>query len=148
MLDGLRFRWKLRSLRADKRKTRRIYDKELKKARLSKAKAEDIDSLHSVERHELDMLDDEISAVVSRRLLALAEDNLLPTPSFDAKGPDWIESEFTGRYRLSGPAMVELRTAIRKEQREQSDSMFRWLAALTGIIGATIGLVSLLVKML
>jgi len=41
---------------------------------------------------------------------------------------------------------MELRATIRKEQRERSELLFRWLAALTGIIGALIGLTSLVIS--
>jgi len=78
----------------------------------------------------------------------LADDNLIPTPRLDFAVPDaaWEQSRATRHYHLSTAAAAELRAAIRKEQRERSELFFKWLSGLTGLVGAAIGLIALLVR--
>ena len=79
--------------------------------------------------------------------MVLAEHLLVPTPTFDAKGDAWEQSDVSQKYRLSKTASADLRAAIRKEQRERSELFFRWVSGLTGLVGAAIGLVALLLKL-
>jgi hypothetical protein len=66
-----------------------------------------------------------------------------------------VESEIRSRsYNLSPSAAIALRDAIRKEYNERSEITRLWLAdvgsfigALTGVIGATIGLLAYLDKL-
>ncbi len=103
----------------------------------------EVDSLRYDEYSELTILNDEIAGAITDRLAFLAQENLIPLPPLDPAEEVWVRSPVTGRRQLSQAAATELRATIRKEQRERSELTFRWLAALTGIIGAIIGLVSL-----
>lgn len=87
---------------------------------------------------------DEIQQITSRYFLKQAERLLIPTPSFSTKGPDWMESQITGSYRLAPDALHELRSRVRIEWKERREVSFMWLAAVTGIIGTLTGLVSVL----
>jgi len=81
---------------------------------------------------------------MSRRVKDQAEHYLIPIPKFNKDSPDWIESRIDGRYALSPEAVAKLRSAIRAERRERYEHAFRWLAALTGVIGALTGLAAVL----
>jgi hypothetical protein len=91
-----------------------------------------------------DQYNDEMHQVTSDYYLKHAERLLISTPDFSLAGPDWIESQFTGRYRLAPDALHDLKSKVRLEWKERRDVAFMWLAAATGIIGALTGLVSVL----
>jgi len=148
VLKGLWLDWKLRRLRTAKRKTRRLYAKKIQTAKASKDPERDVDSLRYDEYAEMTVIDDEVAGLVTDRLVFLAQENLIPLPPFDPAAGAWVESVVTGRRHLSAAAAMDLRATIRKEQRERSELAFRWLAALTGIIGALIGLTSLAISFL
>ena len=88
------------------------------------------------------MIDDDIESLESRLLVESARQFILPIPEFNNNGGNWIKSEITGRYRLSKDAMLEVRTLVRKERKERRAAVMMWLAALTGLVGALSGLLS------
>jgi hypothetical protein len=146
MLDGLRFHWKLRKLRSIKRRVRHSIAQKRRKAKAERVPYEKLEEIEAEEIMEMTLLDDDISELVTRRLLALAEDNLISPPPFDANGEAWQQSHISARYYLSEQAAMDLRTTIRRERREQSELAFRWIAAITGLGGVLIGLVALLLR--
>ena len=88
--------------------------------------------------------------IVSDSLIKEADKLHLPRPQYGEKD-EWEENNppiETG-YVLTREAIVELRTAIRKEKRERRETVEWWvkiisglIAILTGLVGALIGLVS------
>lgn len=80
--------------------------------------------------------------LVSSYLVAVANRLLIPTPKFKTEGGEWEQALSTGRYHLNISALAELRAAIRKEQKEHHEIWLLWFAALTGLVGALIGLVT------
>lgn len=146
MLKGLWLDWKLRRLRTAKRKARRFYAKKIQTATASKDSGRDVNGLRYDEYAQMTVIDDEVAGLVTDRLVFLAQKNLIPLPPPDPAAGAWVESVVTGCRHLTAATAMELRATIRKEQRERSELLFRWLAALTGIIGALIGLTSLVIS--
>jgi hypothetical protein len=74
-----------------------------------------------------------------------AERLTLPIPN--EEDPDyWKESKFSHMQQLTVKGVAELRSAIRKEQKERWEHWQMRLTLLIGFMGTLIGLVSLLVK--
>jgi len=65
-----------------------------------------------------------------------AERLLLSVPECSEISDQWEKSAFTDRWRLSRPAMLELRSAIRAEKKERSELARLWLTGITGLIGS------------
>ena len=91
---------------------------------------------------ETDFAEEEIGLIITRSLKKEAERLNVPTPS----GDDSFKRGPSGRYFLNVKAQAQLRDDIRKERRERRDWITRYLlpviTALTGILGALIGLVA------
>ena len=107
----------------------------------NRASSDEIRSLRQREWYEVDLIDDQISDLVTRRFLGIANKYLLPTPKHDGA---WIESDVTGLRQLEPEAIIELRATIRKERKERYEHMLMWVAALTGLIGALSGLIAVI----
>jgi len=93
---------------------------------------------------EYDGIDEEIHLLHSRQLVKLAERYFLPVPEFKAEGGDWERTPLSERWVLRRETLVDLRAAIRKEQKERRELRqmnLIWITALTGVIGALTGLV-------
>jgi hypothetical protein len=109
-----------------------------------KADYEERQVLTSIEIHEYDEIDEEIHSLHSQQLVRLAERYFLPVPEFKAEGGEWERTPLNERWVLRREALVELRAAIRREQkdrRELRQMNLIWITALTGVIGALTGLV-------
>jgi hypothetical protein len=146
VLGWLSYRYKLRRLQKQKTRLYRLYSKDIDKARRKKMSHDEIDDIIRNEKEECDVVDDEISQIQTDYLPSQADKLLLPAPKFDAKSGMWKQSKITDRYHLSPTAATDLRAAIRKEQKERSEHLRAWVTSLTGLAGALIGLVALLLK--
>ena len=104
---------------------------------------DEYDSLVSELFFEQDQFEDEIRRLETQFLTRRARRYLIPVPPTDDEAR-WERSEHSQRYLLKLEAMRELRAAIRDEQRQRLEPVKIWLPLLTGVIGALIGLVSLL----
>ena len=56
----------------------------------------------------------------------------------------WKDLYYAGGRALTSKGFWELKKLIRQEKRERREGFVVWLAALTGIIGATTGLAAVL----
>ncbi len=102
-----------------------------------------------MDQHE--MARERILRLHSRFVQEQAEKLLLPNLKFDSKSEMWERSDDNGKWRLTRQAIADLRTAIRNEKRERLEAIRTWLGivtgfatVLTGLIGAIIGLISVL----
>jgi hypothetical protein len=143
MLEGFRIWRRVRALQQSKRELEASYDAKIKAA----------EKAREWERHqqligelfmERDLIEDELFTIMSRRVRELAERYLIPVPDYQDDSPDWVKSRIDDRVRLSEHAIARLRSKIRGEQRERHDQVLRWLAALTGVIGALTGLIAVI----
>ena len=143
MIGTLRFRYHLLRIELVQNKTKRSYDRDLKKAKLEKASPERIRSIQDEDEHEWRFAEDEKNELVSRYLLEHAYKHSLPIPGIGSV-ESWEESKTTGVRLLTAKAQREMRLAIRAERKDRSENTRLWLTRLTGLIGAITGLVALL----
>jgi hypothetical protein len=151
---SIRTRWKNYRLRSSRRKLEEEYKRVVVEARQKKDEGlrEEWES-----RHEWDftVIDAEIKYNESRELRDRANRLYLPTPEFSDE-TKWLNRDpemMENWYILRPEALTELRTAIRKEERERREV---WesrikiagvlITGLTGLIGTAIGLVAVLKK--
>jgi hypothetical protein len=149
---SLRTRWKNHRLRRRRQALEKEYNKTAKEAKRKKDQ-HIVDEWYSVNHWEIDSIDAEIKHNDTRDLLDKAESLYLPTP---ARGEEskWISKEDLNSFEnfsvLTPDAMTELRSAIRKEHREQREAVESWakimgviITICTGLIGTVIGLVAI-----
>jgi hypothetical protein len=134
MLDWLHYHYKLRQFQAEKKRTARNNAKLWRMAKQGKKPSRDLQG------RDARLVDDDISQLASDYLERTAQRLLLPVPEFNQRSNKWEKSAFTERWRLTLAAIFELRAAIQAERRE----IRSWLAAITGLIGALIGLLSVI----
>jgi hypothetical protein len=93
-------------------------------------------------------IDEYIAVLETDYWLEKAERTLLPTPKDDA----FIRTKYYGQgvkrsfHYFDQETLSTLRSAVRKEEREQSEHFRLWASLALGIIGALIGLVAMLKK--
>jgi len=144
MFEGIKFNCELLKLQRKRNKIKTFYNKACLEALGKGESREKLDGIWQEENMELAFIADDISHLVSQRLLSLADKYLLPRPGFKEKDK-WLESQTNpNAYALSPQAISELRSAVRREQRVRYEHIRMWLAALTGIIGAITGLVAVI----
>lgn len=137
--DDLCFRRRLARLQKAKSKTIDAYQDDIEKAR--KAENWEQEQAHAGDMfHEVDMIDDEISALQHRYVTRQAEQLLIPLPKFDAKSSEWRCSEIDGRWRLADEALFDLSRQVRRERRERIELVFLLPAAVIGLVGGLVGI--------
>jgi hypothetical protein len=113
--------------------------------KLKNASAEQLRDLGWEFHTERCIAQEELSRVMSARIVTEARRLFIPVPEFKTENGAWIESEFPpGRRLLSIQAMSELRSAIRREKKERHEGWLLWLAAITGLVGALTGLAAVI----
>ncbi|HEY1802111.1 MAG TPA: hypothetical protein VGG46_14365 [Terriglobales bacterium] len=142
--------------RARRRKLDKVGARLFKLAKETKDST-DLDNWYDENHQEFDSIAAEIKHNDSAALMDEAEKLYLPTPEYRDE-EKWISRDQlntpTEHWRVLTPeAMTELRTAIRKEKRERRETFESWIkilggiiAALTGLVGAAIGLIAVLHK--
>jgi hypothetical protein len=141
-----------RQLKRDVKAYRRIdqaYRDEISTARRAKKKADEIRSIEERHRWELELVQDEIEWATSRYLTSQALYYQVPIPP---RGEDnWIESNQLGVTYLSRKGASKVRADIRAEQKAKRDRVIAYatliislVGALTGVLGATIGVLAFL----
>src|SRR5215469_15008189 len=149
MLDGLRF-W-LRLDQRRKRRWERWYQAATNKALARKVSFQELQELTDNQLNETYELYCKVRALETERLVSKAQKYMLPVPSLTAQTEKWETSSTTYRSYLRPEAMMELKSMIRAEQKERSELCRSWLAiiapilgGLTGIVGAAMGLLTLI----
>lgn len=94
--------------------------------------------------NELGIVRDKISYLVSEHLISQAIKCRLPFPSEEHDEERYVSLDFTKKSVLSYDAELELRRKIRAERRDRSELALRWMASVTGLIGALIGLLAII----
>jgi len=135
--------FKLRKLRLERRKSEKEYSKYVAEAK--DADEQDFRIHEAIDERE--KIRDKILGLMSTQLSHRAEDLGIPVPSL-SDGESWEQGYKPGTIRLTVNAQLKLRRAIRNEQRERwSVAVFvlkEIVAPLIGIIGAIMGLLSLI----
>lgn len=145
MLDAIRHARRLRKLQRHREQITSDYKTKTEIARKEGKSSEELYKIGEGEHFDVIYIDDEIDLLQSMYVRRQAEKLLLSVPKFDKDGGDWEQSDRNGKWRLTRRASSELRVAIRQEQRERRQHWQAALALLIGLVGALIGLVSLLV---
>ena len=144
MLDILSYKYKLWKLQGEKEKTRKFYRKKMDVARKEKKPQDYIDNFIGEEMHDIDCTDDDIAQIQYQLLTRQAERYFIPTPKVITQDGTWEQSDISGRWRLSENALSNLKQAIRQEQKHGREHWQSWLTLVIGLIGALIGLLSVL----
>jgi hypothetical protein len=148
-----RFERELRKLQAAQDRSRATYRKLLLEARRQKKSEEEVDLIWSEASTEEGILGDEIDSLVTEELTNKAERYFFPIPPRD-DDRYWKKSYIpdNGTY-LTVQGIAKLRDLIRDEEKKRQESRLATLETtakivvmLTGLIGACIGLVSILRK--
>ena len=116
---------------------------------------EKIKKLKEDQQFEIDMIDEEVDAYLTKKLRSKANKLHVPIPHVHNKdGTEseyWYEGRFTGRWYLAPEGCCFLREAIRREIKAQQEIRAQWIvwiSATTGLIGASTALIALLLHKL
>jgi hypothetical protein len=146
MLDYLKYRIKLAKLRRQESRPSKIYQEAFKLYRIQKKSREDIERLDSERYSELKPIWEEIDFLVTSYLMAESKKHFIPFPDFESKNM-WEECSFIGNVKvLSNLGIATVRSSLRNELREKIKLILQVLAGITGIVGALIGLFSIIKK--
>jgi len=144
LFETIKYYQGLRRLQKERRVTSTFYDEKYRE--LVKPSREEMDSLLSEQRDAVGLIDEQISFLLSQHLIQKAQVYHLSIPEFDENGLTWVEPRYTLKWHLRKDAIADLRTAIRKEQKEKSEILRTWLTVVLSIIGAVTGIAALLLS--
>jgi len=109
--------------------------------------------LETSRRMELDLHDEKEDEYITNLLLDQARKFRVPIPHrYNPDNTDsdhWYEGHYTGQFYLTNLGVSVLRNKIRKEQKARHEIRTQWvvwLSGLTGLLGASTGLVALLLN--
>ena len=116
----------------------------IRAARRAWKSPEEIEQLAYGEDRELEEVDEELSALITDHLISQARRLLLPVPERSDQD-SWQEcAVYVSRHVLTDRGIANLRTAIRTECKARIELAVIVTAVVTGLIGATTGLVAVL----
>jgi hypothetical protein len=143
MFEDFRSEFALRRLQRERRRLIAWYEAEDSKLLKQPGNLEKIQRLYTEQMHETATIDDQVARLQTNYLRDQAQHYLVPMPEFntDTNGA-WEKATTTEHYQLKTTALVELRSAIRKERRERREHWQSWAALTIGLVGALIGLFS------
>lgn len=153
MLDYITYKYKVWRLQNSLDKNEKWYARERKKAKQRGESAEEIGSLVSEEMHFETEIQVDLMLARTRYIRRVAAKLFIPEPPFDPKaGTDWTYAEDDSRRaHLTLDGQRRLEAQIRQEKAARSERLLRWMpqiigmvTALTGVMGAAIGLISIL----
>lgn len=135
---------RLKELRKQLSELEAIWD--AKREALVKPTMAQSDEFWSERRDALGPLNEEIQYQLSAQLIAQADRYQVPVPAFVEDGGPWTDPEYISPFFLNEFARAELRSAIRKEQKERSEILRTWLTVVLSVIGAVCGVAALLFR--
>jgi hypothetical protein len=141
----------LKVLQKKRAKKAVLYSNLYKAARKENKSLEEIESIHCEASAEDEVLEFEIESLVTRELVRKAEHLFIPIPP-RKDSLNWKESSlFENTKFLTPHGISKLRDSIREEEKKGREARMviidlcaKAVAMLTGLVGATIGLVSIL----
>ena len=149
LLERAQFWLKLRRLQKDRSHVHDRYGMEHETFRQIGADDDQIKQLNHEEQYELGIINERIYQLHSQRIIALAERCFIRIPDLQEDREQWEVAKISRRWRLRRQALRELLSAIHeaeKRRREAAQTKLMWIAGLTGILGAMIGLISLVTR--
>ncbi|MDI5985353.1 hypothetical protein QLQ85_11170 [Halomonas sp. M4R5S39] len=146
MIEYLQYRAKLAKLFRQKEAVSNSYRVAIRNAQAEPKPREEIQSIEHESYFEDSMLDEEISILATDYLTRRAKRRFVAIPSHEAEGM-WEQcNKISNRYVLTDNGISELRSSLRKEQKEQVEFVVMIFATLTGVVGAVTGLVAVTMK--
>jgi hypothetical protein len=136
VFEVIRYRWELGKLEKECNRIENTFEKNRKGLR-----SEELESLRAEVSDEIWPVFEKIDALKTRRFHQIANRLMVPLP--ESKNKElWKDLHYIGERALTDKGFWELKKLIRQDRREIRE----WLAALTGIIGALIGLAAVLMR--
>jgi hypothetical protein len=147
LFERIRYEFALWRLQNERRQTLAWYADADSKSPKEPKNLEELQSRTDSELHDIRVIDDNIASLQTTFLREQTQRYLVPMPEFktDATG-DWEQAQFASHFQLKPAAIVELRSAIRKEKKERREIWQSWASLAIGVIGAMIGLIAILKK--
>lgn len=145
MFDYFKYRIKLAKLRRQESNLSKPYQKLIESYRIQKKSRADIDQLRSEEYSELQPILEEIAVLGTSFLRGKAKKHLIPLPDIDSPMM-WEECSFSNGKVLTDLGIATVKSFLRNERREKLKIFLQVLAGITGIVGALIGLLSIIKK--
>lgn len=139
------YRFSLSKLNRQRSKIDKSYKKQYDEAKKEKDE-EKKQEISSLAIYELDEIDDEILFLEHQYLRSISTKHLIQVPPVieREKGGLWERSRYNGKYRLTNEGIRQLRSEIRKERKERTELLARWISILIGLLGAITGLVAVI----
>lgn len=138
MFEAIKYRWELQKLDKECNRIEKNFEKH--KKGLS---GEHLELLRAEVSSEIWPVFEKIDALKTRRFRQIASRLMVPLPESKDKEL-WKDLHYAQGRALTDKGFWELKKLIRQEKRERREGFVIWLAALTGIIGATTGLAAVL----
>ncbi len=139
IFDDFSHQRQLQKRQKQREATRKAYRENIRRAREAGETRDELESIKYEAMFEDQLHEDEIEALQSRYLINKAQKYVLQTPDFD------LQSEVTGLWRLSLSAQEALASKIEGYEKRRRESIHAWMTALAGIIGASTGLIGVVV---
>ena len=139
MIEYTKYRYQLWMLQRSKKKLRRDL-----KGYIEEAKNKDERNSREAElSHYLQEEDENIRELHAIYLRNIAKNLMVPSPN--SKDETYWDRDGYSQI-LTEKGIYELKKSIRLEKKERRDVIFAWVVIITGLIGALIGLVSVIKK--
>ena len=144
MLDYIQYISELKSLHRIKNKIRKAYDLDLKNAYSKKLPSNKIESIKFSEYHETQMIEEEISLLVTDYWKKISDKHFLPMPE---NKDMWYQCDImSNRSVLTKKGITQIRSDFEKYKESKRKFPLTFLSALTGLIGALTGLIAIIVS--
>jgi hypothetical protein len=142
MFGYLSFRRQLRRLEREQDQLEEKSKRDLDAARKRKASEDEVEEIQRDDTDTQIHFQEAIQKLHSSYLLREAYRLIVPAP--DLKEPLMWEMDDADRYYLSQRGINKLRGAIRQERKSRGELFLMWMPGIVGILGALIGLASIL----
>jgi len=127
-------------------KMNKLYGTEIRKARKEKKSSDEIDNLKYGLQVDTYFVEEEMNRLVTNHLVAKAQRLFLPVPAHDEEYM-WERGNATGYWYLTPNGIMKLRNLIREETAARRRAFLDWTSPLIGVIGATTGLLAIILTM-
>lgn len=144
MFESLKHKRVLKRFDSWEKKIETKYDEEIKRAQSEKKEREEIESIKHSKFFEILKNDQERSEFLTGYLIKKANRYVIPIPKHDDEQM-WDEGQMGYRF-LTYEGINNLRSEIRREEKERRDAFLSWIPPITGLIGTMIGLAAILVQ--
>ena len=136
--------FEMRRLFKKREKLVRDSEKRIETLRTQGATREEIESARSEEAYEYFMIDEEIRWIITRKLRSEAQRHFLPLPPSEERF--WERGMYFGKHLLTDEGIKTARNEIYDYRKKQIEIVGPILATLIGLLGATTGLLAVVLR--